>query len=335
MRIIDLAGTPEEIGFGHGRALADEIAAHLDRWRAHLSASGVDDPIAFADDLVGNSGFVDTAAELLPDLADEVAALADGAGIRPSDAWLLQLMDETWAILRPPVAGLGCTTFGVVTGARTWSGQTMDLERFRLGAQAVLRILPAAAPEQIVVTMAGCLGLLGVSHAGFAVLVNALPQVPAGPDGVPVTLLLRAALAAASADAAAEVVRGARHATGQHYLIAGSERVVSLECSPAGIAQVMPGSFRQWHTNHPLVGYLPEPADAESEARWQAVQPVMRLPGWGRRRTREVLELPLVCRLAGDVVTFAACTVEQSSGGIEVWVTDGAPHPDAWQLVEW
>jgi len=48
-----------------------------------------------------------------------------------------------------------------------------------------------------------------------------------------------------------------------------------------------------------------------------------------------VLELPLVCRRAGDVVTFAACTVEQSSGGIEVWVTDGAPHPDAWQLVEW
>ncbi len=354
MHIVDLSGSPESIGFGHGRALTDEIAAHLERWTARLVELGVADPNEFIDDLVGGSGFIATAEEFTPDLADEIAALSDGACIRPAEAWFLQLMDESWAALRarrlPQPPGLGCTSYGVVAGVQTWSGQTMDLERFRTGAQAALRIKATDRPPEIVITMAGCVGLLGVSQAGFAVLVNALAQVPAVRNGLPVALMTRAALAADSVTEAAEWLRSTPHATGQHYLVAGSEQLVSLECSPAGIAEVMPGSMRQWHTNHPLVGYLPEPDDAESEARWDAVQPIMKLPGWGRRRTRELLEMPPVCRTVdadtsdgdapgGDavdgVVTFAACTVEQNSGGLEVWVTDGPPDPDAWQHIDW
>jgi hypothetical protein len=100
---------------------------------------------------------------------------------------------------------------------------------------------------------------------------------------------------------------------------------------------VRPDAVRQWHTNHPLVGYLPEPDDAESERRWEAILPAMRHGGWGRGRSQLLLESPPVCRRGDgdDVFTFAAVTVEQSTDAIDVLVTDGPPQRAAWVSVGW
>lgn len=342
MRIVDVGGTPHEIGECHGHALAGEIAAHLDRWREHLAGLGVERPDDAIRTFVDSTGFVAATREHAPDLADEVDGIAHGAALAAHDAWFLQLMDEAW--MHPSLGragalgGEGCTTFGVVDGIRSWSAQTMDLEGFRDGAQAVLRVRPAHGHDQLVLTMAGCVGLLGVSAAGFSVMVNALPQAPAQPSGVPVAIVTRLALAAANAAGATAIVRDAPHATGQHYLVTGTDSISSHECSPAAVVAVMPDSKRLWHTNHPLVGYLTNDADAESDARWEAVRPVMGLPGWGRRRTRELLEAPPVCRpLNGAAAyTFAAAVVEQrASASAELWVTHGPPDADAWELVTW
>lgn len=346
MRIVDLAGSPERIGVEHGRALADEIRSHLERWRGHLHGRGIPEPKRWIGEFVERAGFVDHVRSLAPQLAAEVDGIAHGAGLAPADAWFLQLMDESWpAVPLAPGAGApGGTTFGVVNGLRSWSGQTIDLEGFRAGAEAVLRIQPDEGAPQLVVTMAGCVGLFGVSRVGFSVFVNALAQVPRRDSGLPVAFVVRSALAAGGFAAAVEAVREAPHATGQHYLVAGNELLASTECSPEGVVAVQPGSGRTWHTDHPLVGYVPEPGDEESDARWEAVRPLMKLPSWGTVRTRQLLELPAVCRprrsdgdaeTGADVCTFAAAYVEQTLRATHLWVTAGAPDADAWQHVTW
>lgn len=341
MRVVELAGTPHEVGLGHGRALATEIHAHLDRWRAALAAHGIADPGGWIERFVTGSEFVAAASALTPPLADEVHGIADGAGLSRTEAWFLQLMDESWRTpeLADHTSTLGCTTFGVLGGLRSWCGQTMDLERFRAGAAVTLRIAPADGPPLLVVTMAGCIGLLGASHAGFAVLVNALPQVPATGAGLPVAFVVRDLLARATASDAGAAVRDAPHATGQHYLIADAEQLLSFECSPAGVAAVMPGAARLWHTNHPLVGYVPDDTDAESDARWEAVRAEMAAPSWGRQRSRAVLQMPSVCRAGGDspmsTATFAAVVFEQTPRATDVWLADGSPTSESWVHVGW
>jgi isopenicillin-N N-acyltransferase-like protein len=333
MRIVDLAGSPGEIGLGHGVALAPEIDAHLHRWKSQLVDGGVDDVEEWVAELVRDSWYVSTAFAEAPHLVEEVDGIAEGAGISLLDAWFLQLMDESWRAPdgAPGSTTFGCTTFGVVNGLQSWSGQTMDLEPFRSGAAAMLRITPDRGASLLVLTMAGCVGLSGVSAAGFAVLVNALPQVPARRTGLPVALVVRTALAAPNVGAATSFVHDAPHATGQHYLVAGAEQLASFECSPVGVAPVLPGAPRLWHTNHPLVGDVAEPGDAESDSRWEAVRAEMAAPSWGRARSRAVLEAPPVCREN----TFAAIVIEQSARSTEVWVTDGPPTPDTWQHVPW
>ena len=120
----------------------------------------------------------------------------------------------------------------------------MDLEGFRRGLAVMLRITPVGRPPQLVLSMPGCVGLMGASQAGFGVLVNALAQVPATTDGLPVSAVTRRALGADGYPAAVDVVRHGPHATGQHYLVTSAERIASFECSPAGLVQVTPEAGR-------------------------------------------------------------------------------------------
>jgi hypothetical protein len=336
IRVVDLAGSPGDIGFQHGLAASEQIHAHLERWRGQVRDRRI-------EALLEIDNFVDAARRLTPWLVAEVAGLAEGAGLSHAESWLLQLMDETWmqAGLR---SGQGCTSFAAVEGMRSWIGQTMDLEGFRDGSQLVLRIRPEAGAAQLVITMAGCVGLFGVSAAGFAICVNALPQTPASTDGLPVAFVFRAALAQPHFEAAVEFLRDAPHATGQHYVVASEREVASLECSSVGVVNVMPGAKRVWHTNHPLVGYVTTDHDTtdhdtESESRWLAVRPAMTRFGFDRRRARELLESPPVWRpQAGCEATFTFCSalIEQSaSRAPELWVHGAAPAALDWQPVSW
>jgi len=51
----------------------------------------------------------------------------------------------------------------------------------------------------------------------------------------------------------ARLLGGTRHASGQHYAIATRQRVLSVECSAGGCADLsLPDTGRLLHTNHPL-----------------------------------------------------------------------------------
>jgi isopenicillin-N N-acyltransferase-like protein len=277
MPVVRCGGSPFEVGQTHGAALSGEIHAHLDRWMASLSARfDAADPRPLVHRFLSDTHFGAAIESHTPTLAEEIAGIAAGADLHSDDVLLLQLLDESW---RQMGRAEHCTSFAVVEDAG-WSraGQTMDLESFRDGAQSALHLLPHIGPELLVVTMAGCVGLLGVARTGWALFVNALSQLPSRPDGLPVACAIRGALAHDTLAEGVEFLRRVPHATGQHYLAVSGDAAASLECSAAGVADVEPpgGPGRGWHTNHPLAGgVVPGEDDANSVARFDAVARVL------------------------------------------------------------
>src|SRR5581483_7227145 len=192
----------------------------------------------------------------------------------------LQLLDEEWAYRLRRQSGPvleKCSSFAIAEPGRpTWIGQNMDLGGYTDGAQALLRIAPHGdAPEALVFTVAGMIGLMGVNAAGVGVCVNSLPQLPSAPQGVPVAFVLRSLLLATSLAEAAQIVTTIPHATNQHYVIAAPDGARSFEASAAGVVEYRPPEpGRVLHTNHPLAAEgAAEPAAARenSEARLKSL----------------------------------------------------------------
>ena len=212
----------------------------------------------------------------------------------------------------------------------------MDLEPFRagVGGDAADHARPgrAAARAHDGRLRRAC---SGVSAAGFAVLVNALPQVPARRTGLPVALVVRTALAAPNVGAATSFVHDAPHATGQHYLVAGAEQL--------GVVRVLARGCRSGAAGR-------RPACGTRTTRSSATWPSPTTPSptrvgrpcaprWRRRRgavpAAARCSRPRRCAGRRRARTFAAIVIEQSARSTEVWVTDGPPTPDTWQHVPW
>jgi hypothetical protein len=145
--------------------------------------------------------------------------------------------------------------------------------------------------------------------------------VPTRDDGLPVLCMIRGALAQTDAAAAEAFLREAPHATGQAFMVAGTRSIVSLECSAVGVVESMTGERKRWHTNHPLVGYVPEPEDDESERRSETARQALLAGGFARSRAQNLLSRspihrPLADdgRTDDDLFTFAAGVFELRDG---------------------
>lgn len=281
--ILDIAGSPSDRGKAQGVAFSDAIAQHIVALHAMWHAAGIASPQSYARDLLADTTFDEAIARHTPELMEEVAGIARGAGVEADDALILQLMDEEWAYRArslPAPPGDKCSSLAIrdVACGVTYVGQNMDLGVYADGLQQLIRHRPEGkAPAQIVFTLAGMLGLMGANAAGVGVCVNAMPQLPARSSGLPVAFVIRRLLAASSADEAGELVRALPHATSQHYLVADRDAVISLEATPLGVCQCRsPWLDRAFHTNHPLSAALaedyPTPVLANTVARLRALE---------------------------------------------------------------
>jgi len=245
--------TPFEVGRCHGAALRAE-ATRLARRQSEefLGAGGEAAAALFV------VPFEAAMREHTPWLLEEARGISEGAGLSYASALCLQLLDELWEEKQRGGGGLGCTVLSLTaaSGARA-TGQTMDLEGWRDGSQAVLAIAGSdPRPPVLVATSAGCVGLCGANSAGVACCVNNLWQLPSQSAGLPVAAVVRGILACCSFADAAAFVRAVPHASGQAYAISGSggEQAVFETCA-AAVVQV-PGGPRvnglelAVHANH-------------------------------------------------------------------------------------
>ena len=164
------AGGPRALGRQHGEQACDQIREFLAWLQASLKLSTA----ALAERALR---FQPLFEKFCPHLVEEIAGLAEGAGLTFAQALALQLRGELGQL-----SDGACTTFVIAaegTAARqTLVGQNSDTpgEIERLGY--VLRLQPDDLPEILMWTFGGMLGYHGINWLGVAHFANALGGGP-------------------------------------------------------------------------------------------------------------------------------------------------------------
>lgn len=362
LEVINLLGSPRERGRTFGSLRRTQIQSWLDGWLESLALAGISDPRVYSGHFIRETEFMPAIEAYAPDVLDELRAMAEGADIPFELLLAAQLMDEEWVYRKATHgASIGdkCSSFAIRAAlSRMWIGQNMDLDTFTDGHQLiVLRSADGGKPATLVFTIGGLVALLGVNARRIAVCVNYLPHLPTSASGLPVAFVIRKVLESNTLDEAASFVMSVPHAVGQHYLMADTSNIRSLEASAAGVYEFSAGSDHVLHTNHPLapanIAVVDAPNGANSEARLSAL--TNRLGGSipslsDLQAALSSSDDPLnpVCRTApsdadrkksnsvngfttGSVIMF----LDREKAEIDAWVSKGPPSVHGYRQVRW
>jgi isopenicillin-N N-acyltransferase-like protein len=258
IEIFTVDGAPLDRGKALGVGRRQPIQSCLTAWLASLNEAGISDPEQYLSKMLDSTRFIESVQKHAPDLLDEVRGIADGARVDLNLLIAAQFMDEEWAYrssIRDSVQPNKCSSLAVRSfDGKVLIGQNMDLGGYTDGHQVVLRIGPSPTESgALIFTISSMIALMGVNANGIAVCVNAVPQLPAMAEGVPVAFVIRRLLQAATLDEAVSIIRTIPHATGQHYLIADSYQIRSFEASFGCINELPANNGSGFaHTNHLL-----------------------------------------------------------------------------------
>lgn len=171
-----------------------------------------------------------------PDLAAELHGIARGAGLTPEAALLLNL-----DLRHVPAPGVALAADDPIGGAAIYAptpagpllAQTWDAPRALAEYVRALHLRPrGGGGEQLLLTLAGCLGLAGLAATGLGVACLDLTcaDSPVGPIG---PALVRHLLAAASARDALARAELAPRGGGRFFMLADGRDYFGLEQSGA------------------------------------------------------------------------------------------------------
>lgn len=264
IRVLDLSGSPHEMGVAHGRAFAEDIVRYTDE-RVALVSGGL-----WSGGPISRGDVLDIAESTLPahehhsaDLYAEMLGIAEGAGISPAEAVVCGGFTDFVDTVRAAVAGDhpdsviedDCTAFIVpdaLAGGQGFYGQTWDMHDSATEFVLLLRIQPDDAPSALVFTTTGCLGQMGMNELGVCVGINNLTATD-GTPGVTWPAVVRDALTTDSAKAGLDAVLNADLAGGHNYLLFDAEgHGYNVEGMPSARPVTTLGDRAVVHTNHTL-----------------------------------------------------------------------------------
>ena len=264
IRILELAGSPIEMGSTHGRTYGDEIREYAND-RVELAASGL-----WTGGPVGRDVVLEIAESMLAahehfdaDLYSEMLAMADAAGITPAEAVVVGGFTDFVDTMRAVIGGDmpesviedDCTAMivpdGVADGAGIF-GQTWDMHNTATDHVILLRLHPDDGPAALVFSTTGCLGQIGMNSEGVCVGINNLVGLD-GVRGVNWTLVVRAMLKTSTAAEARDVLLNADLAGAHNYLIFDRHGDgFDVEAMPSARPFVELSDAPIVHTNHTL-----------------------------------------------------------------------------------
>jgi isopenicillin-N N-acyltransferase like protein len=342
--LVDCAGAARERGEQHGEALREQIGAGLARWMDAIAGAHGVAPDAYIAEFVEGTDFLPAIRRWTLDLLEEVEGIARGSGQPWERIYAYNLLDEawTWASDRKAGTASGCSAVGFAPlGGTPLLAQTMDIDRFHDGGQAVLRITGGADADVLLFTSAGMIGLTGCNSAGLALVVNNLDVLPSSRGGLPVAFVIRGILARRTLADAVAFVREVPHATGQHYGMAAPDGLASMEGWATGVAARVPGA-RLLHTNHPL---CTDEVSGDAESRYAQSQTRERLAYLGGE-AGATNDVPGIQRLLADRTVPISRGPERASmtfGAVvyacdvpaRMWLAPGPPHLRAFLPMGW
>ena len=234
IRVINLTGSPYDMGYAHGQRFHDEIHMFTEErlrlsqdanWTGHnLSRAAV---IALAQACVAEH------QAYAPDLMEELQGMADATGLSSAELVInngftdfidvvYNLGDITLPAAAPPLVADNCTAF-MVPGNRSadgnaFFGQTWDMHASATPYVILIHGQPNDAPDFLAFTITGCVGMIGMNSAGITVGINNLMATD-GQIGVTWPFVVRKILAQDDLDAALECLTNAKLAGAHNYML--------------------------------------------------------------------------------------------------------------------
>ncbi len=254
--LIEIAGAPRERGRAYGEQARQQIHASLAYYQEAMSGRSLS-----WDEAIRRAGqWRPVVAGFAPDLLEEVAGIAEGAGLTQAEILALNARSELLAA----AADIGreeCTSFALTPEAsgdgHSYCGQNWD---WRAGAQQSVIMLRVQAPGKPTVIMqieAGQVGRQGANSAGIGLNANGLQSPPISGLGVPQPFIRRRVLEAATFPAALHVIFGVRQHIAANLLLTHRDGfAINLETTPERHGWLYPDDGILVHGNH-FQAFLP------------------------------------------------------------------------------
>lgn len=249
--VLDLSGSPGEVGEQHGRLAREQVEVSLNCYRAMFrDYAGISWEAArrYA------RTFVEPIRDYDPAILEEIEGVARGSGYDLEDILALNVRSEI--VLQSGQLSQGCTALAltppVSRGGETWLAQNWDWKVSQRRAYVLLRIRQSGKPDLFLFTEAGIVGKLGLNSAGLGVCLNALgsDQRVEGPT-VPLHIVLRGILNSATLSDAIENVGRVHTACCANFLTASGEgQAISIEAGPGDFDVLYAEEGWIAHTNH-------------------------------------------------------------------------------------
>ena len=209
-------------------------------------------------------GQMEATASYSPPLAQELLGIARGADLKASELIVLNNYTDFRDLCLPDE---GCSTVQVYAHdknlqmKKSFAGQTWDMHRSAKDYCAVLHVPQGTdGHSQLLFTMVGCLGMMGIHSAGRLIGINNLTTKNACP-AVIWPAIVRKALQAQSFDEMRHLLLTAPVTSGHNYMLSGPSRGENWEIMPERsqlVSSLMSSSIPPggkegiFHTNHCL-----------------------------------------------------------------------------------
>jgi isopenicillin-N N-acyltransferase-like protein len=185
--------------------------------------------------------------QFAPLIADEIKGIAEGAQLSLTDIVILNNYTDFRDISLPEE---GCSTIHVQSANSILSGQTWDMHRSAKNYMCLIHL-----PNQLILTLVGCVGLMGVNNQNCLIGVNNINTTRAK-TGLIWPVLVRRVLQETSLADMKNVLLTAPVTSGHNYLISSPEGGMHLEVTPT-VSEVVSALNKNetgaiFHTNHCL-----------------------------------------------------------------------------------
>ena len=249
--IVEVSGTPREIGKTYGAAVKAQIDVSIETYREmFMTYSGVSWEAAqkYA------ATFIPVITEYDPDIMEEIRGVAEGSGYKLEEILALNVRSEI--VLQGGLID-GCTSFAltprVTVNGESWIAQNWDWKIRQRKAYVLLRIHQAAPkPDINLFTEAGIVGKLGFNSAGIGVCLNALASdVKLDVPTVPLHIVLRGILNSNTLSDVIAVVGKMPLACCANFLVGHSNgEAITIETGPGDFDVIYADEGYVTHTNH-------------------------------------------------------------------------------------
>ena len=345
-RVLELSGSPRQMGLVHGQAFGDDIRRYTaervalagsEVWTGHaMDRRAV---LALADACVAEH------VAYAPDLADEVAGIAEATGLSMAELIVTNGFTDFIDLVYARGGSHGttdkveddCTAFIIPdrlsVDGKGYFGQTWDMHAGSKPYVVLLHGRPDHAPAFMAFSLTGCVGMIGMNEAGIAIGINNLLGAE-GQIGVSWPFVVRKALQQTELDAALACITEATLMGAHNFQLFDKHgKGVNVEAMPGYCHVTRSGADALVHSNHCLAPDTlrrcrprAPASQASSEARLARGQSQLSAGGLTPQALMALTRDPVICVRATpplDMETCGAAIMQPATG--RFWAAQGLP----------